>query len=91
MELTAEVNVLPGKGLSGAKVVVQLMYVPLREPSNTRDDTFTGLCDVGLWRFIRVWVVSKMGDRHLSVGAVPCQPAPQFFFVCFTCLSRSPS
>lgn len=89
MELTAEMDVLPGKGLSGAKVVVQLMYVPLREPSNTRDDTFTGLCDFGFgvssgFGLCRKW---EIGTRPL--GLCPGQPVPQFFFV-FYILPRSP-
>lgn len=64
MELSAEIDVQLAKGLSGAKVKVQLMYVLIyRRPSNTVDDTFLGLCDFGLCCFIRTWLVAKQGTK----------------------------
>lgn len=53
MDLSAVIDVQLAKGLSGAKVNVQLMYALIhRNPSNAGDDIFTGLCDIGLCRFI---------------------------------------
>jgi len=52
------------KGLSGAKVNVQLMYVLIyHRPSPTEGDAFTGLCDIGLLRFAETPLVSKLGIK----------------------------
>jgi hypothetical protein len=54
MDLCVEIDVRLAKGLSGAKVNVQLMCALIyHRRINTGDDTFTGLCDTGSCRFIR--------------------------------------
>lgn len=60
MELTAELDVGTAKGLSGAKVNGLLMFVFFCEPKNSRNDTFTGLCDTILYRFIVIRTLSKL-------------------------------
>lgn len=68
MDLCAEIDVQFAEGLSGAKVNVQLMYVLVyHRQINTGDDFSTGLCDIGLCRFIRTWLVSKLGIKVESI------------------------
>ena len=50
MELSTEIDTQLAKGLSGAKVNVQMMYVVVyRRPVATSDEIFTGLCDISLY------------------------------------------
>jgi len=75
MDLCAEINAQLAKGLSGAKVNVQLMYVFIHHGRiNTGNDTFTGLCDMGMWDLIRTWLVSKV-ESILSRQASLCRPS----------------
>ena len=61
MELSTEIDVQLAKGLSGAKLNVQLMCVFIHLGQIiTGDDTFTGLCDIGLRRYIRIRLVLKL-------------------------------
>jgi len=82
MELSAEMDVQHAKGLIGAKITVQLMYVLIsRRPSTTGDDIFTGLCNIGLCRFISTLPVSKsriidQGQVHPYIGSAPVPPQP---------------
>lgn len=45
MELTSELDVVPAKGLSGARVNGLLMSVCLLEQYHPRNNNITGLCD----------------------------------------------
>ena len=64
MDLCAEIDVQLAKDLSGAKVNVQLMYALIYHGQfSTGDDIFTGLCDIGLCRSIRTWLVSKLSIK----------------------------
>ena len=45
MDLSAEINAQLAKGLSRARVNVQLMYVLIRHVENTGNETSTGLYD----------------------------------------------
>lgn len=52
MELSTEIDTQLAKGLSGAKVNVQMMYVVVyRRPVATSDEIFTGPCDISLYRY----------------------------------------
>jgi len=61
MELSTEIDVQLAKGLTGAKLSVQLMYVFIYRGQITAGvDVFTGLCDIGLGCCVRTRLVSKL-------------------------------
>jgi len=97
MKLSAEIDAQVAKGLSRAKLNVQLMYMFIRHLwITTKYDIFTGLCDIGFHCCIRIRLVSKLrigipSDQSLpavhlppSVGSVH----PLFFFALATPQSR---
>ena len=68
MDLCAEVDAQLTKGLGGAKVNVQLMYVVIyRRRINTGDDIFKGLCDN---RFIGTWLPLRLGIKVDPIRAL---------------------
>jgi len=61
MDLCAEIDAQLTKGLGGAKVNVQLMYVVIyHRRINTGGDIFKGLCDS---RFIGTWLAFENRDQ----------------------------
>ena len=75
MELSTEIDTQLSKGLSGAKVNVQMMYVVFyRRPVATSDEIFTGLCDISLYSYQGLGGVESEDDQLHHPRSLGCTP-----------------